>query len=73
MPKYRVTGSAAKHRLEPLLKTRGWEEVSDTADSSPDIDEAPIGFVYETTVSRNWKEAHRCVNQISCVVCQKVA
>ncbi len=73
MPKYRVTGSVAKHRLEPLLKTRGWEEVSDTADSSPDVNEAPIGFVYETAVSRNWKEAHRCVNQISCVVCQKVA
>ncbi len=66
MPTYRVTGYAAKHRLEPLLKKRGWEEVSGT----PGVDETPIGFVYETTVSRNWKEAHRYMRQINCcVVC----
>ncbi len=71
MPKYHVTGSGAKHRLEPLLKVRCWEEIPDTTDSQPYV-EAPIGFVYETAVSRVWKEAHRCVNHISRVVCPKV-
>ncbi len=65
MPTYRLIGSGAKHRLEPLLKNRGWDEASDTIDSPSGVDEGPIGFLYETAISRKWRDPHRYV----CVCC----
>ena len=53
---YRVTGVGARKRFVPVLEGMGcWREVDEGQNNGQN---EQIDFVYETTVSKEWKEAH---------------